>query len=184
MTRSRPPLPKCLGGGKLLCKDTNPVLARRAVGDIMPVWRLGMLRDCMGVNWERTGFPWARTTAPSASPSLSPNLPLLPGSQWVTPMGRQGSSKENSGTPGKARAALTCVEGDKAPCDEGGDAMGQPPHAPCAGVPHGPPPWSSLQSPPGGTRGSDELRWWWEWRLSRESHHRGPLTACPACPHC
>lgn len=49
-------------------------------------------------------------------------------------MGSQGSKKAVQ----VPRAALTCLEGDEAPHDEWGDAMGQSPHAPSDGVPHEP----------------------------------------------
>lgn len=180
MTQSRLSPPKCLGGMKLPCKDSNPILAGCVVEDTTPAWRLGVLGDCVGVNWERDGFP--RTCTPQLPlPSPLPRFFSPPWSLWVTPTGRQGSREGNLGTPGNARAVLTCLEGDKAPRDEGDDAMGQPPHPPGTSVARGSPALEQFAKSP--RRDQGELRWWWGTRLSRESHHRGPLTGCPVCPH-
>lgn len=46
--------------------------------------------------------------------------------------GRLGQRTGHSGTPGKERRTLTCLEGDKAPHEEGYDAAAWPPHASCS----------------------------------------------------
>lgn len=117
---------------------------------------------------------------PSPRPKFTPRAPLRPNG-WHPWEGR-AQAKEIRVPQGKPKLPLPAWKVTKHHAMRGTMPWDSHPILLVLVPPMDPLPGAVCKAA-GGTRGSDELRWWWERRLSRESHHRGPPTGRPACPH-